>query len=54
MHFGMPVCHSGSFSKKCISFQLRDARIAAACTQFGIELPAFREGLARSDIMLNR
>lgn len=34
--------------------QLRDARIAGACTQFGIELPAFREGLARSNVMLNR
>lgn len=37
-----------------VIFQLRDARITAACNQFGIELPAFREGLARSNIMLNR
>ncbi|XP_031635843.1 39S ribosomal protein L20, mitochondrial [Contarinia nasturtii] len=34
--------------------ELRDARISAGCNQFGIELPAFREGLARSNIMLNR
>lgn len=33
---------------------MRDARIAAACSQFAIELPAFREGLARNNIMLNR
>ena len=37
-----------------VIFQLRDARITAACNQFAIELPAFREGLARSNIMLNR
>lgn len=37
-----------------IIFQLWENRIAAGCDQFGIDIHAFREGLSRNGIMLNR
>lgn len=53
-HFHRKLESYPMFIYRTFDEQLRDARIAAACTQFGIELAAFREGLARSNVMLNR
>lgn len=35
-------------------FQLWETRLTAACTEHGMDYSTFREGLARTNIMLNR
>ncbi|KAH8257318.1 hypothetical protein KR038_007217 [Drosophila bunnanda] len=54
VHRALAYATKGRKLKKLDMAQLWTTRVEAGCQQYGVGLEAFKEGLARSDILLNK
>lgn len=54
VHRALAYATKGRKLKKLDMAQLWTTRVEAGCQQYGVGLDTFKEGLARSDILLNK
>ncbi|XP_023167606.2 39S ribosomal protein L20, mitochondrial isoform X2 [Drosophila hydei] len=54
VHRALAYATKGRKLKKLDMVQLWNTRLEAGCQQYGVALDTFKEGLARSDILLNK